>query len=133
MNEYLLQEDNGKLLLEDGSGALIILEVPAGPVIVYGDGDAPRKKRKRRDIFQDIERTIHQLLHPDPEPDMAPTPMAAPAAEIDTKLQELLALAQGSHDLLQRAAKLRAEVAAAQAADLLAREQDDEETLIWLM
>lgn len=133
MNEYLLQENGDKLLLEDGSGALILLEVPVGPVIIYGGDDAPRKKRKRRDIFKDLEHTIHQLLYPEAEPDVVSAPVAAATPTINEKLQELLALAQGSHELLQRAAQLRAEVAAAHAAQQLALEEDDEETLIWLL
>jgi hypothetical protein len=102
-------------------------------IVIYGGDDAPRKKRKRRDIFKDVEHTIHQLLHPETEQAVVSAPSVATIPSIDEKLQDLLALAQGSHELLQRVARIRAEVDAAQVAHLKAREEDDEETLMWLL
>ena len=47
-------------------------------------------------------------------------------------VDELLVLAQGQHDLLQRAAALRAELRDLEAAQQRAIEQDDEDALIWM-
>lgn len=110
----------------------------AEPVILIGGDDAPRKRRRRKerhDLFQEIEKTVYALLHPEP----ANTERAAepvPAGGVDDRarraVDELLVLAQGQHDLLQRAAALRAEIRELEAAQQRAIEQDDEDALIWM-
>ena len=101
-------------------------------VVIYGGDDAPRTRRARKeqyDLFQDMERTVHRLLHPEPE--------AAPVAQIDTDaarraVDELVVLAQGQHALLQRVAAIRAELQAYEAQRQAMLEQDEEDALIWM-
>lgn len=113
--------------------------VLAPTVVVYGGDDAPAKRRRRRkerdELFREIESTVHALLHPEPS---VPRPEAEPVAgrgvddQARRAIDELLVLAQGQHDLLQRAAALRAELRDLEAAQQQALEQDDEDALIWM-
>lgn len=110
--------------------------VPVGPTVYYqGGDDAPRKtRRKRRDLFHDMERTIHALLHPPApaHPIVAAVPVV-PSESLRTKLDDLLALAGESHGLLQRAGRLRADLAALEAQRQAIRDRDEEEEfLIWM-
>lgn len=109
---------------------------PVGPTVYYqGGDDAPRKtRRKRRDLFHDMERTIHALLHP---PAPVDQPVAAlpvmPSPSLHEHVQDLLTLAGESHGLLQRAGRLRADLAALEAQRQAIRDRDEEEEfLIWM-
>lgn len=132
---WLLQEDGFRLILEDASGYVLLEPVTVEPaVIIYGGDDAPRTKRKRRrDVFHDMEQTIHALLHPVVDAvDDAPVPVV-PAPAIESQLQALLALAGESHGLLQRAGRLRADLAAFEAQQEEARlRADEEDMLMWM-
>lgn len=110
----------------------------AEPVILIGGDDAPRKRRRRKerhDLFQEIEKTVYALLHPEPS---VPRPEAEPVhvGRVDDRarraVDELLVLAQGQHDLLQRAAALRMELGEIEAAHNRMLEQDEEDALIWM-
>jgi hypothetical protein len=112
------------------------------PVILIGGDDAPRKRRRkekdRHDLFREIENTIHELLHPAPVVEAAEeVPAGRETGAVRRALDELLILAEGQHDLLQRAASLRAEVSATEAKrqqelHQRALEQDEEDALIWM-
>lgn len=131
---WVLQENGFRLLLEDASGAVLLEEVPEPAVIIYGGDDAPRtKRRRRRDVFQDMEQTIHALLHPVVDVvDDAPVPVVS-APAIESQLHALLALAGESHGLLQRAGRLRADLAALEAQQEEARlRADEEDMLMWM-
>lgn len=106
-------------------------------VIIYGGDDArkPRRKSKTfRELFQEVEQTIHALVSPEPEQADA-VELATPDAvwALDTKLEELLALAAASHDALQQVARLRRDADAIQHAWTAQREAEaeDEELLMW--
>lgn len=112
-------------------------------VVIYGGDDAPGRRRKRRrqpqqeDVFRAMERTIHELLHPVERAALPDTHLPAPAPMVETleeKLRDLLAVAGESHQLLQRAAQVRAEIQSVM--DVQARqralEEDDEEALVWM-
>jgi hypothetical protein len=101
---YLLQENGDKLILEQGDGFLILEDtsVPSTSVI-YGGDDAPRKRRKPKplpDIYQDIQRTISQLVSGETETVAATAPTIssdAPtvaARQVDRAMGRLLALAR---------------------------------------
>ena len=113
------------------------MDVLTPPTItIIGGDDAPRSRRKRRkerrDIFREMEATIHGLLHPESETvqEVGVEPVAAGAAR--HALDELVVLAQGQHDLLQRAAALRAALREYETARQAAIEQDEEDAMIWL-
>lgn len=110
----------------------------AEPVILIGGDDAPRKRRRRKerhDLFQEIEKTVYALLHPEPS-DTERVAEPAPAGGVDDRarraVDELLVLAQGQHDLLQRAAALRTELKQIEEARARMLEQDEEDALIWM-
>ncbi len=110
-------------------------DIGAPPTItIIGGDDAPRSRRKRRkerrDIFREMEATIHGLLHPESKPvqEVGVEPATPGAAR--RALDELGVLAQGQHDLLQRAAALRAELAGIEDAQDRMMEQDEEEALL---
>lgn len=114
-----------------------IWQQPAEPaVILYGGDDAPRKRRKRRerdDFFQQIERTIHALLHP-----VEATPMAGAASpdaaadigNLEREYQALVGLAQESHESLQALGQIRRDIDAYIEAK---RAEEEEEEAIMLM
>lgn len=111
------------------------MDVLTPPTItIIGGDDAPRSRRKRRkerrDIFREMEATIHGLLHPESETvqEVGVEPVAAGAAR--RALDELVVLAQGHHGLLQRASALRAEIAGIEDAQDRMMEQDEEEALL---
>lgn len=110
------------------------------PVIVIGgdDADAPRtrkRRKERREPFQEIEKTIHALLHPEQAVSVSE------AGEVHARgvdeharraVDELLVLAKGQHDLIQRATALRAELRAIDEARERMLEQDEEDALTWM-
>lgn len=100
-------------------------------VIVYGGDDAPRKRarrKERRDLFREIEQTVHALLHP-PADVAVSKPVEVKAKQA---VDELLVLAQGQHDLLQRAARLRSEVNELESLRQRMLEQDEEDAMLWM-
>ena len=109
-------------------------EVIEPTVVLIGGDDAPGAKRKRRkadhDLFQEIESTVHALLHPAPVEAPAISPVVPESAR--RAVDELVVLAQGQHDLLQRAAALRAELREYEAQRQALLEQDEEDALIWM-
>ena len=109
-------------------------------VIHVGGDDAPRKRKRRKErheLFQEIEATIHGLLHPE---SVESEERALPALAADgtaagraaRAVDELLILAQGQHDLLQRAAAIRAELDLAIEARNRMLDQDEEDALLWM-
>jgi hypothetical protein len=98
---YLLQENGDKLILEQGSGFLILEDtsVPTTSVI-YGGDDAPRTRRKPKplhDIYQDIQQTIHALSVGEPAVTLPAVSSDAPTVEarqVDRAMDRLLALAR---------------------------------------
>lgn len=119
-------------------------ETPPEPaVILIGGDDAPRRRRKPRtrkeqyDLFREMEATIHSLLHPDTLEVGAGSPAGPQTAvvvspTVDVRVRELVDLAQGQRDLLQRAAVLQRQVDAIQARRQRELEQDEEDALLWL-
>lgn len=110
-------------------------EPPVESVILVGGDDAPRKrKRKRREqheLFQELEATVHALLHPDsaveaPEEVQASLDSGTARQIVD----ELVVLAQGQHQLMQRAAAIREELTRLETAR---REQDEEDEFLMFL
>src|SRR5574343_441605 len=117
------------------------VSIDSFPVVLIGGDDAPRKKPKtkkeRHDLFREMEATIHSLLHPDTLEVGAGSPAGLQTAvvvspTVDVRVRELVDLAQGQHDLLQRAAVLQRQVDAIQARRQRELEQDEEDALLWL-
>lgn len=89
--------------------------------VIYGGDDAPRRKKRKKeptphDIYQDVAKTVYELLHPEAattETAGAParTDRTLERRDLSQKLDELVVLAKGEHTLLQRASRLRAELA----------------------
>lgn len=134
MGFYLLQENGSRLLLEHLSGAVLLEEVAPEPHVVFllgGGDDAPAKRRKKqRELFQEMERTMVEILHP-PVPVSAEPVAARPVVQVppretlEEQLQALLTLAGESHDLLQRVQRLRSEAQQIAAEQALRDEEDD--------
>ena len=106
--------------------------IDEAPIILIGGDDAPRKKKKtrkeRHELFRDIEATVHELLHPAPDvakDEAAPSPLATGTAR--QLVDELAVLAERQHQLIQRAAALRAELAQLETAR---REQEEEDEFL---
>lgn len=107
----------------------------------YGGDDAPgwnwqkpRKRKERRDVFKDIERTIHELLHLSIEAKhIENVKPVIQTVLLERKLQDLLNLAGESQGLLQRTNRLQAKFEAIQRDTQAQRESNDEEDFImWL-
>lgn len=121
------------------AGFLYELVAPEPEVIIVGGDDAPGKKRKKEkpyDLFREIEKTVHALLHPtvvrvghDQVSPSVPKDFDASAAR--RAVDELLILAKGQHVLLRRATALQAELAVLEARQR-ELEQDEEDALMWM-
>jgi hypothetical protein len=123
-----------------GSGAFAYqgLVTDAEPaVVVYGGDDAPRKRRRsrkeRRDLFRDMEQTVHALLHPEPLNESAGEMVpAVDTMEAQRVIDELVAVAEGQHALLQRVAALRTELTEMENHRTHELLDDDDEALLWM-
>jgi hypothetical protein len=146
MSFYLLQEDGSKLLLEDGTGAILLESVPVpGPTIFYqggGGGEEPRRSRRTRRetdrLFAAIERSLEAALGLGPEPLAHPVSPAETVREplpgwspvaLESTLARLAEVARGHEGLETRLERLREGLAAIEARRRA--EQDDEDT--WLL
>lgn len=113
-------------------------EVGEPAVIIYGGDDAPRKRRRKEPtyatLFREIESTIHTLLHPETVEDQlaAVDPADDLASErLRRQIDELVVLAQGQHALLQRAARLRAQLADFEAQRREAEQEEDDVLMLF--
>jgi hypothetical protein len=112
------------------------------PIIIIGGDDAPRRRRKKRkepeheDLFKQIERTIHALLHPDEErrdqaasgPVAELQPSQSTAAALEAEYAALLGLAEESHQSLQALGRIRREID-----QYIARQNEEEEEASLMM
>lgn len=107
------------------------------PEIIIGGDDAPRKrpktKKERRDLFREIEQTVHRLLFENSEESAAaPASVVVHAPALNAKLETLRTLAEGQQNLLQRTAALEAKIAAMEEQHRLDLERDEEDAMMWL-
>lgn len=102
-------------------------------VILYGGDDAPRRKRRKRkteEFYHDIERTIHALMHPT---EAAVRESVEPVkADLGHKLEELLVLAQKSHESLRALGEIKRQVDAI-ARERYAQELEEEDELLMFL
>lgn len=115
----------------------------AVPVGIIGGDDAPRTRRTRtkeaprEHFFTEVERTIHQLLHPEERVAARETPASVGTDDVagprpdewERHYDTLVGLAQASHESLHALGDIRRDLDAY----LEARRADDEEDELILM
>lgn len=137
---YLLQENGSKILLEDGSGALLLEATIPGPSVDWQAGGAgyPLKRRRNatEDLFKEIERALEVALGIIEVPvddeaaavvEEAPQPTWS-EARLHAALSELGRIGQRTEVYAARFERLQAMVRAYEEAQARERAlQDDEE------
>jgi hypothetical protein len=153
-NDYLQTEDGFTILLEDGTGSLLLetstgVGPPVTPTVshVGGGGEMPwrgkRTKRRRNrteELFDEMERTIKATLAEDTlAPVVEATRPAEPrvAERVQETVAELAALVKDQTDYQRRFAQLVDDLESAKLMAKLAyeraREDDDEDAIMMLM
>lgn len=122
-------------LVVTGFPPTVVIAEHETPIIIYGGDDAPRKRRKRTEqaphahFFQDIEHTVHRLLHPEEHAASRETPVSVGTDEPERRYDTLVRSAQDSHESLQALGHIRRELDAY----LEARRAEEEEEDAMLM
>lgn len=114
---YLLQENGDKIILEQGGG-FVLLEDTSLPntSVIYGGDDAPRKRRKPkplRDIYAEIQQTIH-ALSAEILPAISSDAPTVEARQVDRAMDRLVTLARERQAYTAQVQQIKRDLAAYQ-------------------